>query len=75
MPSTHVASLARRINILLIPLNGWDRHQHPPPVVTVFVVIVVIVAPPSLGARPPVLPVKEPRAARLILKLLALALL
>jgi hypothetical protein len=73
MPSTHVALLARRVNISLIPLNGWACRQHPPPVVTVFVVIIVVVAPPSLGARPPVLLVKEPQAARLILKLLALA--
>ncbi len=75
MLSTHVALLARRVNVSIIPLNGWARCQHPPPVVTVFVVIVGVVAPPSLGARPAVLLIKEPRAARLILELLTLTIL
>jgi hypothetical protein len=53
MPSTHVASLARRVNVLLIPLNGWDRRRHPPHVVTVFVVIVIVVAYGGIGYQIP----------------------
>jgi hypothetical protein len=40
MLSMHVALLARRVSVSLIPLNGWARCRHPPPVVTVFAVIV-----------------------------------